>query len=128
MKQKTTTNPFDTTKFPSELSIRGVWDSAAVSGLIRSKSSAGETPAFLFVGRHEGLLLRNHLAAAFGPDSVSTLKDTYYMGLKVIEIDVETYLRTAGRKTLRTLQDPIARRPAWRDEASDSLWQFRLGA
>lgn len=128
MNRKPSPTTLDTARFPSELRIRGVWDSAAVAGLIRSKSSAGETPAFLFVGRHEGLLLRNHLAAAFGSDSVSTLKATYYMGLEVIEIEAETYLRTAGRKMLRTLQDPMARRPAWRDEASDSLWQFRLGA
>ncbi len=118
----------DTREVPTELSIGETWDSAAVSALIRSKSTLGETPAFLFVGRHEARLLRDHLAAAFGPDSVTSLKDTYYMGLEVIEIDVDTYLRTAGRKVIRTLQDPIARRPAWRDRDSDTLWQLRLGA
>lgn len=118
----------DTTELPSELELGGVWDSAALSDLIRSKSNLGETPAFLFVGRHEAELLRGHLSAAFGPDAVPSLKGTYYMGLEVIEIDVDTYLRTGGRKVVRTLQDPIARRPAWRDRDTDALWQLRLGA
>lgn len=118
----------DTTEVPTELSFQDKWDSAAVSALIRSKSSLGETPAFLFVGRREAGLLRDHLAAAFGPDAIASLKDTYYVGLEVIEIDVDTYLRTGGRKTNRTLQDPIARRPSWRDRETDTLWQLRLNA
>ena len=26
----------------------------------------------------------------------------------------------------RTLQDPVSRRPAWRDHETDALWQFRI--
>ncbi|BCX46938.1 hypothetical protein HAHE_08460 [Haloferula helveola] len=126
MKQAHTTALPDIAQVETELSFEDLWDSAAVSDLIRSKSSLGETPAFLFLGRREAELLRGHLAAAFGSDAVTSLKGTYYMGLEVIEIDCDTFLRAAGRKTVRTLQDPIARRPDWRDRDSDALWQFRL--
>lgn len=102
------------------------WDTDGISSVIRSKSDHGETPAFLFLGRKEALLLQSHLAEVFGAESVSTLNDTYYMGLDVVVIDCDSFVYAGGRKTVRTLQDPIARRPAWRDRESEGLWQFRL--
>ncbi|MEM1084807.1 MAG: hypothetical protein AAGI48_11915 [Verrucomicrobiota bacterium] len=116
----------DTESVASELTMKDSWDTTAVSGLIRSKCSFGETPAFLFLGRKEADLLRAHLAAAFGSESVLTLHDSYYMGLKVVEISCDSFVHVAGRKTTRVLQDPIARRPAWRDRETDTLWHFRL--
>ena len=109
-----------------ELTMGDIWDSTAVSALIRSKSDHGETPAFLFLGRKEALLLQQHLAGVFGAESVTTLNDTYYMGLDVVVIDCDSFVFAGGRKTSRTLQDPIARRPAWRDRETEGLWQFRL--
>ena len=116
----------DIVTVPSELSFRDCWDGEAVSGLIRSKSADGATPAFLFLGRREAHMLREHLAEIFGETSVSTLKGTYYKGLGVVTINCESFLATGGRKAIRTLQDPIARRPAWRDENSIALWRFRI--
>lgn len=117
--------PDDATLAP-ELSFADTWDSVAVSDLIRSKSSFGETPAFLFIGQKEAGLLREHLAQVFGSEAASILKDTYYMGLEVVEIECEQFLYAGGRKTVRTLQDPISRRPAWRDRDTDTLWQLRI--
>jgi len=102
------------------------WDSAAVSALIRSKSDHGETPAFLFLGKKETLLLQQHLGETFGPESVVTLHDTYYMGLDVVAIDCDSFVFTGGRKSIRTLQDPMSRRPQWRDRDTEALWQFRI--
>lgn len=116
----------DLVSVPSELSFRNCWDGEAVSALIRSKSADGETPAFLFLGRREAAMLREHLAEIFGENSVTTLNGIYYKGLGVVTIDCESFLATAGRKMARTLQDPIARRPAWRDEEFETLWRFRL--
>lgn len=116
----------DTAPVLPELSMADKWDSAAVSALIRSKSDHGETPAFLFLGKKEALLLRQHLGDAFGPESVTTLHDTYYMGLEVIVIDCEAFVFTGGRKAIRTLQDPMSRRPQWRDRDTEALWQFRI--
>ncbi len=109
-----------------ELTMSDSWDADAVSELIRSKSDHGETPAFLFLGRKEALLLQQHLAGVFGAESVTTLNDTYYMGLDVVVIDCDSFIFAGGRKMSRTLQDPIARRPAWRDRESEALWQFRI--
>lgn len=116
----------DLSTVPSELSFRDRWDGEAVSELIRSKSADGETPAFLFLGKREAAMLREHLSEIFGEESVVTLNGTYYKGLVVVTIDCESFLATAGRKTIRTLQDPIARRPAWRDEQLETLWRLRL--
>jgi hypothetical protein len=110
----------------SELSLEGTWDGEAVSELIRSKCDHGETPAFLFLGRKEALLLKEHLAETWGEESVVTLHSTYYMGLEIVPIDCETFITTGGRKAIRTLQDPMSRRPAWRDREVDALWQFRI--
>jgi len=116
----------DMASVKSELTMENTWDSEAVSSLIRSKSSNGETPAFLFLGRKEAELLKGHLTSAFGPDSVTSLHDLYYMGLDAIAVDCESFVFAGGRKTARTLQDPIARRPAWRDRETEGLWQFRI--
>lgn len=116
----------DLSMVPSELSLEDVWDGAAVSELIRSKCAHGATPAFLFLGRKEALLLKQHLAEAWGEESVMTLHGTYYMGLDVVAIDCESFLTTGGRKAIRTLQDPMSRRPAWRDREVEALWQFRI--
>ena len=109
-----------------DLVLEDTWDLDEVSAVIRSKCDHEATPAFLFLGRKEASLLRDHLAEVFGTDAVTTLKDTYFMGLEVIEIECESFFLTGGRKTIRTLQDPIARRPAWRDRGTDARWQFRL--
>ena len=116
----------DISMVPSELSFEDAWDGDAVSELIRSKCAHGETPAFLFLGRKEALLLKAHLAESFGEESVVTLHGSYYMGLDIVTIDCETFLTTGGRKAIRTLQDPMARRPAWRDREVEALWQFRI--
>ena len=116
----------DVVTVPSELTFQGGWDGAAVSELIRSKCDHGQTPAFLFLGRNEAGLLKEHLTEAWGAESVVTLKRSDYMGLEVVTIDCESFLSAGGRKAIRTLQDPISRRPAWRDRDADTLWQFRM--
>ncbi len=97
-----------------DLTFSDRWDSEAVSALVRSKSTQGETPAFLFLGRKEAALLQEHLAEVFGAESVTTLHDTYYMGLDVVVIDCESFVFAAGRKAMRTSEVPISRRSAWR--------------
>ena len=109
-----------------ELTMSDHWDAEAVSRLVRSKSDHGETPAFLFLGRKEARLLQQYLADVFGAESVTTLKDTYYMGLDVVVVDCESFIFAGGRKAIRTLQDPISRRPAWRERESEARWQLRM--
>lgn len=110
----------------SDLVFQDRWDTTAVSDLIRSKCHHGETPAFLFLGKKEARLLKQHLAEAWGEESVTMLQGTYYMGLVVTTVDCESFLTTGGRKIIRTLQHPMARRPASRGEQVDALWEFRI--
>jgi len=65
---------------PSERILNEHWDAAVLRGLINEKTADGRKPAFLFLGHHETRLLRRHLAAAFGPEAISNLRDLYYMG------------------------------------------------
>ncbi|MGJ8633500.1 MAG: hypothetical protein ACSHX7_06230 [Luteolibacter sp.] len=109
-----------------ELTMSETWDAEGIAGLIRERSDNGESPAFLFLGKLEASLLQSYLAEVFGAESVTTLHDTYYMGLDVVVIDCESFVLTGGRKKVRTLQDPISRRAAWRDRETEGLWQFRL--
>lgn len=67
----------DVATVESELTMGNTWNSEAVSALIRSKCINGETPAFLFLGRKESAMLKRHLTAAFGEDSVTSLHDVY---------------------------------------------------
>lgn len=95
---------------PSAHKFAGIWDTVAVARIIRGNSEAGRSPAFLYLGRTESELLRAHLGAAFGEDSVTTLHETYYMGLKVVTVDAEQYICTGGSKETRTIQAPEFRR------------------
>ena len=127
MKSRSTSPPLlDVATAESELVLDEIWDTAAICELIRSKCDHDETPAFLFLGKKEAELLTEHLAAVFGDAAVVTLRDTYYMGLDVVVIDLDSHFSTGGRKAVRTLQDPISRRPAWRDADTEAKWQFRI--
>ena len=94
---------------PTAHRFAGNWDTVAVARIIRGNSELGRSPAFLFLGREETELLRTHLGQAFGEDSVTTLHDTYYMGLKVVTVDAEKYIATGGSKEAKTIQAPAFR-------------------
>lgn len=112
-------------KTKSELHFSIVWDTSAIRDLIKKKSALGRTPAFLFLGHHEAMLLRVHLNTDFGPEAVRTLKNLYYMGLEIIEVDTDRFLRTAGSKRVKMFQDALGRRPKWKDLQYSSNWHFQ---
>ena len=78
------------------------WDSLAVARIIKENSGTGVSPAYLFLGRVEAELLRAHLGDAYGEEAVPTLHQVYYMGLKVVTIDAESYICTGGSKNIRS--------------------------
>lgn len=112
-------------KASSELEFKTSWDAPALRKLITKKSAVERIPAFLFLGRHEAMLLRVYLNADFGPSTVRSLKNVYYMGLEVIEVDTDRFLRTAGSKRVKSFQDSLGRRPKWKELQYASSWQFR---
>lgn len=115
------------TRTSSELHFTNRWDTTAVRELIARKTRAGRTPAFLFLGQHEAALLRERIGANFGPDSVRSLKNHYYLGLEVIELDTPTFLRTAGMKRIRSFRAAHGRNPRRADLDHDRFWQFSMG-
>lgn len=117
---------FSAPAFATELEFDEVWNALAVSNLIRSKCQNNESPAVLYVGRKEAALLRTHLAEMFGIEAVTTLRDTYYMGLEVVEVEVESLISTGGHKTIRTLSGAAKGRSALRDRETEVRRQFRI--
>lgn len=112
----------------SELEFKTVWDTEAIRELIARKSAVGRSPAFLFLGHHEAMLLRVHLNADFGPSAVKTLKNLYYMGLEIIEVDTDRFLRTAGAKRVKAFRDALGRRPKWKELQYSSNWLFKTSS
>lgn len=110
----------------SELRMFDRWNTESLRSLIIRKSAQGRKPAFLFVGQQEADLLRHHLGTAFGPESVHTLKNLYYMGLQVIELEIESFLRTAGMKRVRGLEEALNRTPTAKDLEASSFWKFAI--
>jgi len=115
----------DDVSIPTELSFEGSWDGDAVSELIRAKCESGAPPAFLFLGKKETRLLKEHLSEVFGSEAVITINGTRYKGLEVVPLQCESFLIIGGHKAARSLLDPMSR-PAWRDRDTDALWQFRI--
>ncbi len=110
----------------SELELTNTWDTDALRRLTNRKTADGRKPAFLFLGAREADLLREHLGAAFGPESVRTLKNLYYMGLEVVELEVESYFRTAGIKRVEGLKEALNRNPGWKDIEASRFWRFSV--
>ena len=118
--------PLPASPVPSELIKNDAWNTAAVRDLINRKTRAANRPAFLFLGRREAQFLREHLGAAFGPESVRSLKNLYYMGLEVIELKTETFFRTAGMKRIQEFRDQAGRTPKWKDVSQGAFWNFKI--
>jgi hypothetical protein len=116
----------DAASVESELEFGDIWDVPSVSSLMRSKCGVGESPAFLFLGKKETELLREHLAKVFGQEAVVTLNETYHMGLKVVEISCESFFFIGGRKKNHATANAMIGRPLSRDRDADLLWNYRI--
>ena len=116
----------DTYSLTSEAVLTDTWQSGVLAEIVRRKSASGEAPTFLLLGRREAALLRSHLAAAFGEDSVVTLKGSYYMGLEVVEIDFPEFFHTGGHKATPRASGLQAHGQSGSDRRSGSIWSLRL--
>lgn len=114
----------DLISVPSDHIMETEWDSRAVSDLIRSKCIDDRAPAFLFLGRREAAMLKEHLAEVFGKESVVTLNGTYYLGLSVKTIRCASFFAIGGNKSNRLHGDPCRLKSS--DHESGSHWQCRF--
>lgn len=114
--------PADAPRVPSEIFLHRQWDATRVRDLIAKKSGLGRQPAFLFLGKKEAALLREHLGEAFGAESVASLKDLYYLNMEIIELETPTFFRTAGLKRMGNFLRRQGRAPRWKDIEHGSFW------
>lgn len=110
---------------PLDIDFGNEWDTVALRELINERIAADRSPSWLFLGKHEALLLRAHLVGAFGFEQVQTLHRLYYMGLEVIELEAPRFCRVAGRKFIGKLKKADADLRKWR-ENDFSAWSFRF--
>ncbi len=110
---------------PLDIDFGDTWDSAALRALIDERIAAERSPSWIFLGKHESLLLRAHLASAFGHEEVQSLHRVYYLGLEVIELEAPRFCRLAGRKFMSKLESHNADLRKWKED-DFSNWQFRF--
>lgn len=112
---------------PSEIQLGDLWDTEAIIGLIRRNTARGYMPSILMLGKKEAILLRQHLANAFGEEEVARLVELYYAGLKVVETQIESLVKVAGERMLPELERASRAIPVWKDESDDSRWRYDAG-
>lgn len=74
------------------------WDPIAVRDLVRAAHGFQDHPAELVLGRAEAGALHAFLKDQYGDEAPSSLKSTYYLGLKVRTEDVPSRLEVSGTK------------------------------
>jgi hypothetical protein len=94
------------------------WDPILVRDLVRQAQSTGHHPALLQLGHREAAAFRAFLSAAYGAEGTLTLKDTYYLGIEVVEIDAETHLSVGGSKQHDAWDGSLP--PPWSDQATEA--------
>ena len=87
-----------TTPGASEEAATPAWDAVAVRDLLRQAELEGRHPARLLLGRTEARAYHESLAAEFGEEARASVRDNYYLGLEVVETDVESQLEVEGDK------------------------------
>ncbi|MEM0896359.1 MAG: hypothetical protein AAGJ79_05685 [Verrucomicrobiota bacterium] len=111
---------------PRDLVLDDSWDTSQLRRLIDARCAADRKPTHLFLGRREAGLLRGHLSEAFGEEEVSKLDHLWYMGLRVFELDIDSFARVAGDKFMKQIDDDPEKLKKWkRDDFAG--WQLKFG-
>ncbi|NNC89347.1 MAG: hypothetical protein HKN82_12880 [Akkermansiaceae bacterium] len=74
------------------------WDAIAVRDLLRQAELAGRNPTRLLLGKREARAYHEYFAAQFGEEGRASVRDNYYLGLEVVELDVASELMVEGTK------------------------------
>ena len=97
----------------SEEAATPAWDPVAVRDLIRQAELEGRHPSRLLLGQKESNAYHNHLATEFGEEALDTVRDNYYLGLEVVELDVPTKLEAVGDKPHHAWEGDLP--PLWKE-------------
>lgn len=112
-------------ELPRDVVLIDKWDTSALRTVVDLRCHADRKPSHLFLGKAEATLLREHLGAAFGAESVATFNDLYYMGMLVIELDTPSCFRVAGEKFMDRI-DRSGVDPAKWNESDFSSWELHF--
>ena len=103
------------------------WDRDLIEELIAENHAQGFQPTCLVLGRREVAMLKRHLGNNFGPPAAQSLKNTYYLGLKIVEDSATSLLCVAGRLSdlPPTLgQPPSSARSGFPPPFTSHHWRF----
>lgn len=108
---------------PRDIIFGEVWNTSALRKVVDKRCHDGRKPSHLFLGRREAALLRTHLGEAFGPETVQTFNDIYYMGMLVVELETPTCVRVAGEKFMDRLESKKIDLGKWKEDQF-SEWEL----
>lgn len=77
---------------------QSVFDPIVIRDLIREAAAAGKHPAHLILGHAEADSYRLFLREEFDEPAPKDLKDSYFLGLHIVEEDTPSKLALAGEK------------------------------
>jgi len=94
------------------------WDPIMVRDLVRNAQGSGQHPALLKLGKREATAFRSFLTEAYGVDGTLTPKDSYYLGLEVVEVDSPSHLSVGGCKAHDAWHGDLP--PLWTDRTDQA--------
>ena len=86
----------------------------AIRDLIREAASEGRHPAHLVLGHAEADAYRTFLQEEYGQAAPKDLKDSYFLGLHIVEADTPSKLALSGEKSHDAWDSRLS--PLWKEE------------
>ncbi|MGE9268171.1 MAG: hypothetical protein ACQKBY_08740 [Verrucomicrobiales bacterium] len=89
------------------------FDPITVRDLIRRASLDGHHPQLIILGRRQAASYRDYVVAEYG-EAPKSLRDCYFLGLQLVESDVDDLLTVVGDKLHSAWDQQL--RPLWEDD------------
>jgi hypothetical protein len=90
------------------------FDPILIRDLLRKAIDAGRHPAHLVLGHAEAEAYRDFIRAEYGDEAPKDLKDSYFLGLHIVEDDTPSKLALAGEKPHDAWNDRL--HPLWKGD------------
>lgn len=94
------------------------FDPISIRDLIREAASEGKHPAKLILGHKEATSYCDFLLMEYGELPPKGLKDSYFLGLQIVEDDVPSRIALEGNKPHDAWDAQLP--PPWKDDQSPS--------
>ena len=90
------------------------FDPIYIRDLIRNAVAQGQHPAKLVFGHEQADAYRDFLYAEYGESAPKGLKDSYFLGLQIVEEDIDNKLALVGEKPHDAWDAQFP--PPWKDD------------